>query len=194
MKRAHSRQLVRLAVFVATTAIVAVTSSCGEPVHDLQVKALGGESPQIPTSEFHRAGQPCNTCHGGLGPASRVFSISGTIFNNPETAVGEDSVEIELVDALGYKPPGKVLTNCVGNFFVEPSVWDPAYPVLVWIRKGDQLTKMVSHIGREASCSQCHKDPQSFDSPGHVRLFPVQTATPKVDNCPTSPDLGGGGK
>jgi hypothetical protein len=168
-----------------------LTASCGEPVHDLQVKALGGESARAPAGEFHRAGQPCNTCHGGIGPAARVFSISGTIFNNPETAIGEDSVEVELVDALGYKPPVKVLTNCVGNFFVEPSVWDPAFPVLVWIRKGDQPRRMSSHIGREASCSQCHKDPQSFDSPGHVSLYNVPTATPRVD-CPVSPDLGGG--
>ncbi len=184
-----ARHYLRLGLVLALAVAAVLGASCAEPVHDLQVKALGSEDPAVPLGEFHRAGQPCTTCHGGLGPAARVFSIAGTVFNGPNKAIGEDSVEIELVDSLGYKPPGKVLTNCVGNFFVEPAEWDPAFPVIVWMRKGAQLTKMQSHIGREPSCSQCHKDPQSFDSPGHVRLFPADMPITPVPECPVSAEL-----
>jgi hypothetical protein len=176
---------------VASSALA--VGSCTDPVHDLKVKALGGEKDGVPTGEFHRAGQPCVTCHGYLGPADMEFSIAGTIFNGPGKPVGEEGVQIELVDSLGNKPPGQVVTNCVGNFFITPDIWVPAYPVLVWIRKGDQLTKMNSHIGREPSCNECHKDPPSFDTPGHVHVFPADQTTPPPA-CAFSPiaDIPGG--
>jgi hypothetical protein len=95
-------------------------------------------------------------------------------------------VIVELIDALGVKPPQKIVTNCVGNFFLTPDTWDPAYPALVRIVKNGQSLAMSSHIGREGSCNQCHKDPISFDTPGHVYLFPSDQNPPAPD-CPVSP-------
>lgn len=175
-----------LGVAIAAGALV---GSCAEPVHDIQVKALGGELAGVPTGEFHRAGQPCAACHGGLGPASRKFTLAGTVFNGPVKAIGEENVEIELVDATGSRPRGDIKTNCVGNFFVTQDNWDPAFPILVWMRKGAQLTKMQSHIGREPSCAQCHKDPPSFDTPGHVRLYAEDMPVAENLDCPVNPDL-----
>jgi hypothetical protein len=171
-------------------ALATFAMSCTDPVHDLQVKALGGEKDGVPTGEFHRAGQPCLVCHGDLGPAHQKFSMAGTIFNGPYKPLGEDQVVIELIDALGFKPPQKIQTNCVGNFYITPDVWTPSYPVLVRIRKldgnPDHTQRMQAHIGREGSCNYCHKDPISFDAQGHVYLFASDQGTPPPD-CPVSP-------
>jgi hypothetical protein len=164
---------------------IAALGSCADPVHDLQVKALGSEAPNVPTGEYHRAGQPCVTCHGQYGPASTQFAIAGTIFHGPDKAIGEDLVTIEMIDATGSQR--QATTNCVGNFSIPTSDWDPAFPVIVWIRKGQTAPHMNSHIGREPSCSQCHKDPPSFDSPGHIHLLPAEDNAPPPDNCPVSP-------
>ncbi len=168
--------------------------SCADPVHDRQVEDLGSEVGDL--NEYHRAGQPCLTCHGSLGPATTRFSIAGTVFAAPwtsaaTTAVGVADVEIELVDATGATPPlGTVKTNCVGNFFVKREEWDPAFPALVWIRKGAGsagLKKMQSHIGREPSCNQCHRDPASFDSPGHIFMYDAEPNTLPPAGCPVDP-------
>lgn len=164
---------------------VGASSSCADPVHDIQVKALGGEAPNVPVGEYHRAGQPCTTCHGQYGPASTQFAIAGTVFHGPEKAIGEEGVRVELVDATGSQR--NATTNCVGNFAIPTSDWNPAFPVLVQIRKGTQLRAMQSHIGREGSCSQCHKDPPSFDSPGHISLVANEDNAPPPQDCPVSP-------
>src|SRR5512140_3650476 len=98
----------------AVAAAVAI-GSCADPVHDLQVKALGGEAPNVPTGEYHRAGQPCTTCHGQYGPATSQFAIGGTVFHGPDKAIGEEGVRIEMVDSTGSQR--NATTNCVGNFF-----------------------------------------------------------------------------
>ena len=181
-----------VAAVVASSMLACATAmlmaSCGDPVHDVEVKALGPENAAVPPGEFHRAGQPCATCHAGLGPATKKFSIAGTVFNNDVTSVGEDKVEVQLIDSLGFKPPGKILTNCVGNFFLTSDVWDPAFPVLVQIRKGENFRMMGTHIGRERSCGKCHTDPASYDSPGHIHIKSGETMDP-VAECPVSPDL-----
>lgn len=166
-------------------AVAVAIGSCADPVHDLQVKALGGEAPNVPTGEYHRAGQPCTTCHGQYGPASSQFAIGGTIFHGPDKAIGEEGVRVEMVDATGSQR--NTITNCVGNFYIPTSDWDPAFPVLVMIRKDQTTRTMQSHIGREASCNQCHKDPPSFDSPGHISLVPNEDNAPPPQDCPVSP-------
>jgi hypothetical protein len=157
-------------------AFAASATSCAEPVHDLQVKELGDDPQSIPDGEFHRAGQPCLTCHGFFGPATQRFAVAGTIFSGPLKGVGADQVTVELVDSDGSQR--NVPTNCVGNFFVRAEDWDPGFPIGVWLRRGDDINRMQSQISREGSCSICHKDPPSFDTPGHVHLFNQETNDP----------------
>jgi hypothetical protein len=183
------------------------TGSCADPVHDLQVKGLGGEDPNTPQGEFHRAGQPCVVCHQPGGPANTSFSIAGTIFANDgkDKIIGVENVYVDLVDANGSfwaDPAGNPLsikTNCAGNFWVSPSDWDPAFPVRVMIRRDATVTKMISHIGREPSCNRCHGCPpdttsgcqflQSYNSPGVITInVDPKNATQRPD-CPINPEI-----
>lgn len=161
-----------------------------DPVHEDQVNLLGGELASIPQGEYHRAGQPCTTCHGPAGPASKQFSMAGTIFATQDSTVGVAGAQVLMVDSLGSSPPGgSVVTNCVGNFFITPDIWDPAFPVRVAVATPTTGAQMIEHIGREASCAGCHSDPRGETSPGHVYL----NTTPQPDDptCPVSPVAGG---
>ena len=53
---------------------------CNDATHDEEVAALGAEDPAVPPGPDHRPGQPCLTCHGGIGPAKQQFSIGGTVY------------------------------------------------------------------------------------------------------------------
>jgi hypothetical protein len=131
-------------------------------------------------------------CHGPDGPAQTTFSIAGTIFYGPTKNVGVDQTDVTMVDSLGTSFTAH--TNCVGNFFVAPSEWDPAFPVKVEASGQGKSRQMVGHIGREPSCSNCHKDPPYFDSPGHVYISSSDTGY-APGPCPVNPEItpiGGG--
>lgn len=172
----------------------AAIGACGDPVYDGQIKALGDEQPNVPQGEFHRAGQPCELCHSSGGPASdNPFSVAGTVFAQQSTAIGVDSVTVAMTDTSGSSYVTK--TNCVGNFFVRPNQWDPAFPILVRIYRDDRSRTMQGQIGRERSCANCHKDPFSsyerLSSVGHVYLYSPDDAVPAPPSCPVNPRVGG---
>ena len=180
---------------VATLALaVGSGSACGmDPVHDGAVAAQGKETTGVPIGEFHRAGQPCVVCHEEHGPASSsLFTVAGTIFAGPNGTVGVDAASVQMTDAKGSKYEAK--TNCVGNFFVKPSQWDPAFPILVRVTKGAAKRSMKSAIGREPSCSNCHvrviDDNNQYGSMPHVYLFAGDDPAGASKNCPVNPDLG----
>lgn len=179
-------------------------ASCSDPVRDGRIKSLGEEAQNVPIGEFHRAGQSCVLCHGKDGPAAgKPFSIAGTIFAQPGPATGVDKVTVAFTDSGGSQFTTQ--TNCVGNFFVRPDQWDPAFPVLVRIFKGDRSKTMQGQIGRERSCAFCHRDPfeppdqyrntvlnPQFYSAGHVYLLSAADPPPApAMNCPVNPTLGG---
>jgi hypothetical protein len=157
---------------------------------------LGNEAAGVPQGQYHRAGQPCTVCHGPQGPANTQFSIAGTVFAGVGNTIGVDQAQILVVDALGSSPPpGALVSNCVGNFFITPDVWNPAFPVKVGISSGGVGAQMVGHIGREPSCANCHQDPPggtgpSLNSPGHV--YVTVTPNPNDPNCPVSNVAGTG--
>jgi hypothetical protein len=136
-------------------AAAALALSCSsDPRHDGAVGSLGKEFKNVPVGELHRAGQPCLVCHGGTGPANQVFSVAGTIFAGPSVPVGVDQADVEMVDANQTKFVAH--TNCVGNFFVKPDEWSPAFPILVRVAKSGVSLQMRSPINREGSCAHCH--------------------------------------
>jgi hypothetical protein len=162
--------------------LIGALVGCADPVHDQEVKALGADDPHgIPDGPYHRAGQSCLACHGFFGPAKSQFSIAGTIFAGPDQDVAADQVTVELVDSEGAQR--NIVTNCVGNFYIPTDDWDPLFPLIVWIRRGNDAQQMNTQIGREGSCSHCHTDPASFDSHGHVYLLSTEPATPPPP-CP----------
>jgi hypothetical protein len=179
--------ILRTILFSGALASAGLLGSCVDPVHNAQVKALGGEATGVPQGEFHRAGQPCTTCHEDSGPASTVFSVAGTVFYGPERSIGAGGVEVLLVDSDGAKR--SVTTNCVGNFFIPRDSWDPAFPILVSLAQGTTTVSMKSQISREGSCANCHRDPPGFDTPGHVRLMSTDKNVTIPSGCPVSPQL-----
>jgi hypothetical protein len=182
----------RGSLLLPVLALAALASSCTDPVHDAEVNALGGEVGGIPQGEYHRAGQPCAACHGSEGPAKTTFTLAGTVFYGPNAAIGVDGVAVEFYDARGATFVAH--TNCVGNFFVSAAEFDPYFPVAVQINKGSNVP-MVSHIGRDASCANCHKDPTYVDTPGHIHLVnaDVEKAMPPTPaQCPVNPVLSAG--
>lgn len=141
-------------------ALAPVAACDMDPVHASLVSQLGPEAANIPKGEFHRAGQPCVVCHGDEGPANEKFSIAGTIFHGPNNTgigfMGAGGVTVYLQDDNGLITP--VTTNCVGNFWIKASDYQPAFPVQVSIAgPNNTQQKMISQIGREPSCGMCHQ-------------------------------------
>lgn len=173
-------------------ALPALAAGCSDPVRDTALAALGDENPDIPVGEYHRAGQPCVTCHGASGPASsKPFSVAGTVFAIPGPAVGVENAFVAMTDTLGSSYIAK--TNCVGNWYVTKAEWDPAFPIFVRVYKDGMSRTMQGQIGRERSCANCHKDarPTSlarYSSVGHVYLYSSDVSAPT--NCPVNPAVG----
>jgi hypothetical protein len=172
--------------------------SCQDPVHDQQVTALGPENPQVPRGQYHRAGQPCTVCHGPEGPAQTQFSVAGTIFWQPylqangqnQGELGANNATVSLIDDLGSTI--EVTTNCVGNFWVTPGAYNPAFPILVKVfAEGQKFAQpMFTQISRAGSCGQCHSDPPNYNAVGHVYL--TTGAVPAAEqnvSCPVDPNL-----
>lgn len=150
----------------------ALLLSCADPVPDARVEAQGNEVERVPVGELHRAGKQCVVCHREGGEASdHPFTVAGTVFAQPNRAVGVGGVEVLLTDSDGTKVTAR--TNCVGNFFVRKAEWQPRYPIIVDIQKGTTRRSMRSAIGREGDCAACHKtevqDP--LREMGHIYLY-----------------------
>jgi hypothetical protein len=206
-----------LALALALPAAAVAAACDADPVHTQAVKLLGPEVSGIPKGEFHRAGQPCLTCHGGEGPAKAQFTVAGTIFygpangSNPPIGVGGAVVTLEDDSQSQFSTQ----TNCVGNFFITSGDWPghPEFPMLATISatipvpgstgaetQTYEAPSMLSHIGRTGSCADCHQyvtQDNYFETPGLVNLTQTlddpnyQGSDP---NCPVSPVPAGFGQ
>ncbi len=197
---------IALALPLLGVALAPVTACTFDPVHQNLVDQLGPEAANIPKGELHRAGQPCVVCHGDEGPANAKFSIAGTVFYGPGTMTNGQlfgplaGTTVYLEDDNQTK--FQVTTNCVGNWWVRPQDWQPAFPVLVTIAGptsagGSAQQSMRSHIGREASCGMCHQvasyptQPGAvvnyYETPGTVYLTGDDPNYKGDPNCPVQP-------
>lgn len=176
--------------FVTLTLLASL--SCSDPVLDDAIDEQGKETSGVPEGEHHRAGQPCVLCHQADGPASdSIFTVAGTVFAQPKRQVGVEKAEVRMTDSDGSKYIAK--TNCVGNFFVKTSEWNPKFPILVEVAKGGVRRSMRSPIGREPSCGKCHRlsippaDP--YSQVGHIYLYSGdEQGTPDgALDCPVDP-------
>jgi hypothetical protein len=165
-------------LLVPTLALVSV--GCADPVADAEIAALPGEVPGIRPGPEHRAGQPCTLCHSDEGGRNPTFSVAGTLFQKPSeattTKVPIEGAVIQVTDATGALR--RLVTNCVGNFFVEESDWQPVFPLFVNLTNAATGSNfdMTTKIGRSSSCATCHEDPAGTDSPGHIYLMSDLTA------------------
>jgi hypothetical protein len=183
----------RMSALVVLAGAAALASCDLDPIHTEAVQALGPEAAGVPKGQYHRAGQPCVTCHGSEGPASTEFTVAGTIFFGPANTaapVGVGNATVTLED--DSQSQFTVTTNCVGNFYIKPGDWPghPLFPMLVTIAGQPQTTMIVqsmnSHVGRTGSCADCHQYPTNdnyFETPGIVHL--VGTDDPSYQGDPT---------
>jgi hypothetical protein len=142
--------------------------SCVDPTHDAQVQALGGEAPGVPHGPLHRPGQPCLVCHGEEGPASQKFVMAGTVYATQGQGAPADGVQVLIEDVNGSF--FAVTTNQVGNFYISTAQWSPTWPAQVQISKGMSMQQMLTHIGRDGSCADCHTQTPGPTSAGPVYL------------------------
>ncbi len=172
-------------------------AGCNNPVTDDEVALLGPEVAGVPPGPLHRPGQPCLVCHGGYGPAALVFGTAGTVYQDSTDPFPLVSGTVQLTDANNVVTLAE--TNCAGNFFLEAVDWVPTMPVHVQVAYGGLHTQstnacnssanacvqMLSHMGKETSCAQCHTGQSTYDSVGQVYLnsSPPSCMTPA--DCPT---------
>jgi hypothetical protein len=164
--RAHAGLMLLVAGTGAVASLASV--SCVDEVHNEEVAALGPEvgSPG-PT---HRPGQPCLTCHGGSGPSGKQFSVGGTVYlfqGGSQPAPGT-VVQIEDIDGQFWN----VTANSAGNFFVLLSDFAPHYPTQMQVTSSDGTVtqQMLTHVGRDGSCADCHTATAGPTSAGEVYL------------------------
>lgn len=168
-----ARVVMGVMVCAAIAGAAIFTWSCGDPVHDARVSALGDE--QGSTGPLHRPGQPCLTCHGGDGPASAELSIAGTIYQSAAAgSPGLAGATVTIFDAKQLADggaPHTTVTNGAGNFFFRRTEWSPTYALHdISVTFNGVTANMHTTVGRDGSCSTCHFDPKSNASHGHIYL------------------------
>ncbi len=156
--------------------------ACGDPTHDREVDALGGEAPGVPVGPLHRPGQPCATCHGEAGPADSEFTIAGTVYALLGQSPPVPNVLVRIRDFTGTER--SVTTNQAGNFFIGRDEWQPLYPLQTNIRLGSLSKQMSTYIARAASCADCHVHPPGPNSPGHIY---IATSPSELDGAGAGP-------
>jgi len=141
---------------------------CQDPVHSDKVSALGPEPGPYRPGPLHRAGQPCTVCHGGKGPGKPQFDLAGTVFFSQLDQVGLSSAKVVIYDQSGNTEA--YYTNDVGTFVAGDGELGLDFPLWVAIEANGKRVRMETPIFRARSCAECHADPQSQHSVGHVYL------------------------
>ena len=161
-------------VLVALLSFASMGANC-DPVHDDLKASLGDEVAGVRTGPEHRPGQPCTVCHDGKIGDPVEFSVAGTIFQNQLDRVGAEGAVVTIYSGDGNTL--KLNANSAGNFYVEASRFTAVYPMQTDVVYKGVTAKMTSNIGRDGACGQCHTDPGSPSSPGHIWI-PANGVTP----------------
>jgi hypothetical protein len=102
-------------------------------------------------------------CHGGTGSLpqgerprhAKTWTLAGTVFEPPpDTAVGVEGAEIEIVDADGFS--FSLRSNLAGNFYSRESV---RLPLSACIARGGATICQQSPV-TSGACNSCHGLPQ----------------------------------
>lgn len=160
-------------------ALALAAASCGDPVPDSEINALGSENPTIPPGPLHRAGQPCLLCHhdGGKAPA---FTLAGTVYVNATSGKALANADVIILDSV--QAIFHASTNCAGNFYVRPTEFVPTYPVWFSVRAAGKQRDMDTASYREGSCAACHTKMIGPASAGPVYLYDDPTMQPPPAN------------
>lgn len=143
-------------------------AACVDETHELQVQALGGEASGVAPGPLHRPGQPCLVCHGEQGPSSHTFVMGGTVYAVQGQSAPATGAQVVIEDVNGSI--FTITTNEVGNFYIVTGQWSPTLPAEVQVSQGKSSQQMITHLGRDGSCANCHTPTPSPTSPGPVYL------------------------
>jgi len=175
-----------------------LAAACGDPARSDAIDKLGDEAPGVPAGPLHRPGQPCVLCHDGNGPGSMVLAFGGTVYQSFETKVPMVGAIVHFRDSIGKDY--RTATNCAGNFFIADGDYEPNWPVFVKVEYAltvnlptGPLTQLLAPAMtspmyetdgstvsglRDRSCANCHSDPASTTSVGHVYVAPQNSTVP----------------
>ncbi|HEX4334275.1 MAG TPA: hypothetical protein VH062_00090 [Polyangiaceae bacterium] len=167
---------------------LAVAVSCADPVHDRAVDALGGEKAGVRQGPTHRPGQPCLTCHGGEGPGDLEMAFGGTLYAQQDSDAPGAGAVVRLLDSKNHTYD--VTANCVGNFWVPRGAFASVYPVTAVATVQGFSRVMTTEMHRDGSCADCHVNPASAASPGHLWAAPADSDLPASD-CKGDEDVKG---
>jgi hypothetical protein len=168
---------------IGAGALASVASvSCNDAVHDQEVAALGPDPG--PPGPLHRPGQPCLTCHGGSGPAKFQMGVGGTVYENQGGGNAAEGVVVQIEDIDGTLWTGgsafpTLVSNAAGNFYLEADSFPAHYPTQMTVTSSDGTVsqQMLTHVGRDGSCADCHTPTVGPTSAGPVYLN-AGTASP----------------
>jgi len=158
-----------------------------DPEHEAAVKALGPEDAKVPKGPLHRAGQPCTLCHD-VGADAPPFTIAGTVFRDNTSATPLTDADILLVDSAARQFTAR--SNCVGNFYVRATEFEPVWPFWVTVRQGANDNAMASPVHRERSCAACHFNPAGPRTAGQAYLTSDDFVVPMIPVRACRPDEG----
>jgi len=151
-------------------------TSCGDPVTDNAIAALGPEDPNVAPGPLHRPGQPCLLCH-------QDFSFAGTVYSEATSQTPVSGASVYVIDSTDAQIV--TTTNCVGNFYILTGMFAPRYPVWMSLVDGNVERDMASPSYRWGGCASCHTSPVSPDSPGPVYMIQDPTTeTLPPSQCP----------
>lgn len=124
-------------------------------------------------------GDNCRSCHGA--PSSRYpnapnWTVAGTVFEGPESALGVSDVIVEVSDATGFVE--RLTTNSVGNFYTATEFINP-YSVSLE-HGGVRVTMPVPPPS--GGCNACHNSPPVGDAPGRLYV-PTEGTYPSIARC-----------
>lgn len=162
--------------------VAVLACSCGEPVRERAIEALGPEDDAVAPGPLHRPGQRCVLCHDGEDADVPAFSIAGTVYVDADLQLPAANVEIDLLDAEERRIT--VTSNCAGNFYAERERFAPTFPVWTALRHEDYRIAMVSPIGRDGSCATCHIAQATRQGTDVVYLFSLPDETFPRGDCP----------
>ena len=126
-------------------------------------------------------------CHDA-GQEAALFNVAGTIFRDNTSKTPLTDAEVLFVDSASNRFTAHA--NCVGNFYVRATDFEPVWPFWVTIRQGANDSAMGSPVHRERSCAACHFNPAGPRTAGQVYLTSDDFVVPTIPVRPCRPNEG----
>lgn len=136
---------------IAIAAMIVGMFACDEEGDDEKLVSVNG------STESHKAGENCMSCHKSGGSGEGIFVVAGTVYNSNKTAVYPNAT-IRLYsgpNATGTLV-GMVEVDGKGNFYTTEST-DFGTGLYVSVEGNTSTNHMISKV-TDGACNSCHDD------------------------------------